>query len=417
MGKVLIVRYEGTPFAIRMSKVIRTILDAGWQCDVLIPRDGLGEVNVSREMGWDLSSKVRLFEFPTPSTLADRLSAKITSSACFGSRLFEDYLTQLLRLQEYNVVMVKDTYCLRRVFRSLQRARQDRTRVVCDMYENATAQAYDHLIGFGNWRSRVKTIGRALIPRIRRIERTYLPRCDHIFVVVEEAKSFIVRRYGLDPLRVSVVHNVEILNEFDQIENTDEPLVRNGEMLVSYVGGIGPHRGIGLLIDAVAKVATTPHPPLRLAIVGAKGKQKEELLKLCQARGLQDLVHVVGFLPHRAAMQWIKQTHIGVIPHADTEFIRTTVPNKLFQYMAAGAMCLVSHVGPLSRIVRETGCGLTFTPGSADSLASQLAVALQHPDQVRVMGAKGRVSAERRYRWELEGRLYTQYFSSLHVEE
>lgn len=414
-GKVLIIRYEGNPFAIRMSKVIKTILEAGLQCDVLIPQDGLGTVDVGREMGWDIASKVRLYEFPLLSSSPGILYNRITGGSLFGGQLFESYLTELLCCQEYDVIMVKDTQCLRRVFRARQRAGRDMTRIVCDMYENATAQLYDYTIRFGSWRQRLGAVGRALIPRLRKIEITYLPGCDHIFVVVEEMKEFLVRQYGLEPSRISVVHNVEILSEFDQIDDSDKPLVKDKELIISYVGGIAPHRGVEVLLDAMAKLDAASLPSFRLVIVGANEIQKRKLTEICEIKGIQKLVNIYGFLPHRAAMQWIKRTDIGVIPHADTEFIQTTIPNKLFQYMAAGAMCLVSDVGPLGRIVRSTNCGVTFSAGSADDLADQLTRVLQYPEQIHQMGANGRISCERHYRWEIEGQLYTSYFSDMLV--
>jgi len=413
MAKVLVVRYEGTPFAIRMSKVIRTILGVGWHCDILIPKEGMGEINVSREMGWDLERKTNLFEFPTPSTTAERLEAKLLGPRPLRDRLFQVYLTQMLRSREYDVVLVKDTLCLAQVFEAVRAADQREPVVVCDMYENATEQWYDHLIRFGTWRSRAATAIRASISRLRRVERACLPKCDHIFVVVEEARDYLVQRYRIQPSKISVVHNVEILSEFDRIPAPSQSLATNGEILISYVGGLGAHRGIEILIDSLPTVAARTHLPFRVAIVGARDKEKDDLMKLRMCRGLEEYVTIVGYVPHVAAMQWIKASQIGVIPHRDTGFVRTTIPNKLFQYMAARAMCVVADVGALGRIVRETGCGLTFRPGSAASLASQLEKALENPEQTRTMALKGRMKVESDYRWETEGELYAEYFSSL----
>jgi glycosyltransferase involved in cell wall biosynthesis len=414
MPKVLVIRFQGSPFHIRMSKVLRTILDSGWQCDILYAARGIGNTNVSKEMGRDLSAEVVLREFPAPDGRWAKLRRWITAEAVFGSQELEASLLATLRQQRYDLLWVKDSPCLPLVFRCLERAGQADTRVVCDMYENAAEQLRDSLLTFGDWRSRWVAHGLRLLPRVCAAEARFLPRCDRIFVVVEEIKSWLLDQYKLDPARLSVVHNVEILADFDQIKDIPLPL-KEEEPLLSFVGGFGVHRGIELLIEATRLVANCPHPPFRVALVGASRSEMTRLDKIIQDNGVQDHVTLVESQPHRVAMQWMKRSQIGLIPHLDTMHIRTTIPNKLFQYMAAGVGSIVSDVGPLGRIVRETGCGRLFRPGDAEELAAQISFALAHPDQMQQMGAKGRASAEQRYCWEVEGQEYARYLLALRV--
>lgn len=411
--RALIIRYEGMPFLIRMSKMLRTVLDCGWECDLLIPQGGVGKVNISKEVGRDLAQEVRIHEFPRPRPGIERLLAAAGGPGAIHDRYFRQTLQDLLTRNAYSVVVVKDTPPLRQVFAALQASGQALLPVMCDMYENASEQSYDMNIRYGSWQRRAITTLRREITRIRAIERTYLPRCDRIFVVVEEAKKFLVERYGLDPRRIAVVHNVEVLEEFDRLSDPSVPPATGGEFTISYVGSMGPHRGIELLLDAILRLGNMNTPPFRLVLVGVQPQHRARLEEVCAALGIQGRVQMVDFVPHPTAMQWIKRSHIGVIPHADTEFIRTTIPNKLFQYMAAGAPCVVSDVGPLGRIVRETGCGLAHDPGSAASLAAQIAVLLHDPALARGMGQRGRAAAEQRYRWELQGRQYEEYLDSL----
>lgn len=413
MPRVLVVRYEGQPFLIRMSKVIGTILDSGWECDILIPENGLGKTNVSKEMGHDLGERVRIFEFPVPGSRPARFWRSLTAATLLGSREFERRLTTLLAGEHYDLVWVKDTPTLPIVFRALARAGKPHIKVVCDMYENVTQLIYDDLIRFGNWRTRASARVRRLLPRLRAAEKAGLPRCDHIFVVVEEAKSFLVKRYGLDPSRITVVHNVEVLADFDRIEEEPLPIEREG-MLITYVGGFGAIRGLDTLIEAVGIVASRPHPPFHLALVGAPEPEIGRLAQLCRQAGIPEgVVTIFGFVPHRAAMRWIKQADLGIIPHVDTLQVRTTIPNKLFQYMASGVGCIVSDVGPLGRITRETECGLLFLAGSPHDLAGRITYAVEHPEEVQSLGAQGRAAAERRYCWEIEGQGYARYLASL----
>ena len=408
--RILIVRHEGPAFCIRMSKVIATMLDCGWECDVLMRRSSVAEINVAREMGRDLSTEVEIFKVRSSRRRITAYKKMISGQFLFGTRRFKRQLARLLSCRPYRLIWVKDSPCLALVFRSLQRAARAETRVVCDIYENALPYTYDRRVRYGTWRARLLTRAQRLLPRLEAAERTFLPKCDHVFVVVEETKGFLLDAYGLDPSRVSVVHNVEILDEFDSIQ--PGPPLAAGVALMSYVGGIAPHRGIEVLIEAVRIVAARPHSSFQLAIVGARDRQVEPLRARCKAKGVDDIVRVIPWVPHRVAMEWMKQSDVGIIPHADTAHIRTTIPNKLFQYMAAGVPCVVSDVGPLGRIVRETGCGCTFRPGSAEALAETVAFALSHRDELRAMGTRGRLAAQRWYRWEIEGQAYADYLTS-----
>jgi glycosyltransferase involved in cell wall biosynthesis len=412
--RVLIIRYEGTPFAIRMSKVIKNILDICWECDVLIPENGFGKVNVSKELGWDLSNEVRLLEFPVvKKNLRNKYWMRIIGYFPVVDRAFEEFLVNVLVNNPYTLIMVKDSHVLNHVFSALARTGGEHIPVVCDMYENASEQLFDSQIRFGSWIRKLLSIIRLSIPRVRRRERKYLPKCDHIFVVVQEAKDYILKNYPIIPSRVSVVHNVEILKDFDQIK---EPVVFPGifnKIQISYVGSLGPHRGIRLLIDAVKILSEIGQHAFHVHIVGANEKQLKELTTLCGQKGVQNLIHIEGYVTHRTAMQWIKSSNIGVIPHLDTTFIRTTIPNKLFQLMAAGSMCVVSDVGPLARIVNEAGCGLTFKAGSSNSLASTLLKAINNPNLISDFGAKGRAAVESRYHWEIEGQQYNKYLQHI----
>ena len=49
---------------------------------------------------------------------------------------------------------------------------------------------------------------------------------------------------------------------------------------------------------------------------------------------------------------------VGLVPHHADEAWNTTIPNKLFDYMAAGLPVISSDARPCARILRSTGAGL-----------------------------------------------------------
>lgn len=413
--RVLMIRYEGNPFAVRMSKTILTLLDAGYEIDILVPHGKKGISTYRSKSDRPLEELVNLHFFRTRLTLPWRVSKLLDKSMLQRDPAFESKLEQLVRTREYTAIVVKDSHKLPAVFRLLDRNGLATTPVVCDMYENVTEQTADYFIRFASFRRRMLTRLVLAVPRLRDAERRYLPRCDRIFVVVEETRRYLLDRYDLQPERVSVVENVELLEQFDAIETGDAfaDHLEPGSRLVSYVGSIGAHRGIETFLGGIAGLTRDQKKNTAFAIVGARENTRERIERMAKNLGIGEELRVLGYVSHDDAMRWIKRSQVGVIPHSDTPFIRTTIPNKLFQYMAAGALVLSCDVGPLGRIVRETDCGFVFPAHSADALAEKLALALEDDDVIATKGRNGRAAVDRVYSWEHQGAAYRDYFESL----
>ncbi|MEI6519760.1 MAG: glycosyltransferase family 4 protein [bacterium] len=417
MSKVLIIRTEGLPFRVRMSKVIWSILASDWECDILIPEGKLGNINIGREMGFDVSEKVRVLEYSKNKKFKSSMTKLFRgSSGVVCDKGLADYLEQLIKKVTYDVIMVKDTPALPIVFRILAKTGRKEIRVVCDMHENTPAYIYDSRIRFGNPYSRQMSILRGNVPELIAVERELLPQCDHIFVVIEEYKQHLIDKYGIEPARITVALNVEFLKFFDKIADEKLP-IQSDEVILSYIGGINPFRGLDLLIEVAGKLIKNNVPPFRIYVVGASLKRRKELKKLVVKFDAEKVLTIIDFVPHNTAMNWIRQSDFGIIPHRDTELIRTTIPNKLFQYMSASVPCIVSDVGPLGRIVKENNCGLTFIPEDKDDLERVLIYAITHCNELKLLGINGRNVVEKKYKWEIAEKGYRVYFSDVKDEK
>jgi glycosyltransferase involved in cell wall biosynthesis len=415
MPRALIVRAEGSPFGTRLARVIRTLRDEGWECDVVHAQGTLGRSDPTA-VGRDLREEVHLYEFPAPRGVVTKILQQMTGSGYFGSERMRQLIRQLVTRTEYQLILVKDSPALVSVFDVLDGCNRAGVPVICEMVEPRVAQAYDSLIRYGTWATRLSAHVRRILPKLRDAERVYLPRCERVFVVCDEMKEWLTDNYPIESSKVSVVQNVEILSVFDA--TSAEGVPRRFAPRISFVGTFGPHRGVELLIEAAGMVRRRGGTgEFRLSIVGASRDEMQRLDRLCRSYGVGDIAELSPYVAHPLAMEWIKQTDIGVIPHLDTPGIRTTVPFKLFQYMAAGAACIVSDVGPLGRIVRETGAGLAFKAGSTSDLADKIHDLLMHPDRARAMGDKGRRTSEERFNWETESRAYADCFRWLERAE
>ena len=95
----------------------------------------------------------------------------------------------------------------------------------------------------------------------------------------------------------------------------------------------------------------------------------------------------------------VAEADVGLVPHHATDSWNTTIPYKLFGYMAAGLAVITSDAAPAARIVRETGAGAVYPYDDPEALAARFAQLA--PAAVRTdCGQRGRAAVQERYHWE-----------------
>jgi len=228
------------------------------------------------------------------------------------------------------------------------------------------------------------------------VERYCLTRVDRVWVVIDEMADRLVR-LGVSPDRIDLVSNTPPR----QRAEADPPARTHpagGPVTIVYLGLLEVPRGLGELIDAVA-LLRDDGLPVRCTIVG-KGRDADLFHRQARALGLGDeRIRFLGYVDRETAMAAVRDADIGVLPHRMNEAWNTTIPNKLFDYMAEALPVISSSVAPFARIVRETEAGEVFEAGNARSLADAIR-RLADAERRAACGAAGRRAILGRYHWE-----------------
>jgi glycosyltransferase involved in cell wall biosynthesis len=141
----------------------------------------------------------------------------------------------------------------------------------------------------------------------------------------------------------------------------------------------------------------------KLDLVG-DGRDLDEFRSASVRLGLrQDQVKFHGRLAHDQALAVVGRAHVGLVPHRATPSWNSTIPNKLFDYMAAGLAVVSSDAIPAARVVRDTGAGLVFRSGDGRDLAEHLLKLLNLPAWDRYRQA-GQEAVRSQYNWEVDTR-------------
>ena len=79
------------------------------------------------------------------------------------------------------------------------------------------------------------------------------------------------------------------------------------------------------------------------------------------------------------------------------EEYKTTYPNKVFDYMAAGRPVVLAIDGVIREVVESADCGIFAAPGNTEEVAEAIRKLAANPEQSRAMGLKGRKYLEENF--------------------
>jgi glycosyltransferase involved in cell wall biosynthesis len=378
--RVLYVWDDEYPWDVRTEKVCAALLEHG--CDVHL---------VARNPRWAPECE-RLPEgfvhrMPPWRALGRTLDAALAFPAFFNPR-WVALLSRTIRDVRPDVVIVRD---LPLCPTALHVARKFGLPIVLDMAEN-----YPALIRSTWDAGRHSLIDYAVRnpAAVAAVERYCVRRVDRVLVVIEESGERLVRDLGVPAEHIDVVSNTPARA---RAEHPTRPLRGDRPLEVAYLGLFEIPRGIGELVSAAAKLRG--RIPVRLTLVG-DGRDGELFRAQAADLGLTgDQIVFTGYLPHGDALAVVARADVGVVPHHAVEAWNTTIPNKLFDYMAAGLAVITSDAAPAARIVRATGAGEVFRAGDAGDLAHAIE-RLADPQHCADAAHAGREAILRQYHWE-----------------
>lgn len=243
------------------------------------------------------------------------------------------------------------------------------------------------------------------------IEQRCVKSVNHIIVVVKEQKDRLIK-LGVPDDKITVVMNTEDLEVFDNVEIIS--LDYRDNFVISYVGGFGQHRGIDAAIKAMPKILDKI-PNAILLLVGGKGsgKYEEELKKLCKNLKVENNVAFTGWVDFNYVPSYIALSDVGLVPHYASGHTNTTIPHKIFQYMAMKKPVIVTDAKPLKRIVEETKCGIVVPSGDYNKMAEAIIGLHEDKKWARKLGKNGRRAVEVKYNWEEEAKKLISLYEEL----
>ncbi len=232
------------------------------------------------------------------------------------------------------------------------------------------------------------TVNRTAIGRVvvRALERVAIPRCAAVITVSEGIAKRIHDEYSLRSTPI-------VLRNFADVRACPDPPPANtslrgrfgigGDPLVLHQGAAVPQRGCETLVRAVSLI-----DDLHVVFMGdGDAGTAARLVKLGTEAGIAHRVHFAASVPLDEVLHLTREADVGVsLLTPSCENHRLALPNKVFEYAAAGVPVIVSAIPELTRLVERHSLGWAVDPHDVGSVARGLRTALERRGDVRLRG-------------------------------
>lgn len=247
-------------------------------------------------------------------------------------------------------------------------------RVVYDVHE-----LHLSTLEYAPRRSRAKELGLRVLAAVAR-------RSSDAFVTAWPA---ITRQFP--PTRTVEVLNYPLTEEFP-----DGTRAAGGSDVI-YVGIITRARGLMEMIEAAGRLRS---PEGRLVLMGRFESSELEQ----QARALPGWARVeyVGWLDRRDVADRLGTARAGIVLFHRLGNHMEALPNKLFEYMAAGLPVIASDFPYWRELLGPLGCALFVDPLDAAQIAAAMDELISDEVRAREMGERGAVAVREGLNWEHE---------------
>ena len=228
----------------------------------------------------------------------------------------------------------------------------------------------------------------------RAVEGRFIHRADAVLTVGDAIADRLAAAYGI--ARPTVLYNAPAPPPpggagagrgglRDALGLPDD-----GRVVVLYQGLLRAGRGLPALVEAARRV-----DGVRLAVVG-EGELWDEIGRLGAALGDRFRLH--PFVPPDALAALTPGADLGAcLIEPLTESLRLSVPNKLFEYLAAGVPVVASPLPEIARVVGQ-GVGVLADPADPGAVADALRRALDPDARAAWAGRTADVLAP--YAWD-----------------
>ncbi len=244
---------------------------------------------------------------------------------------------------------------------------------------------------------------------------TLANRCNHHVIAVSSSiRTFLCRKEGVSPQKVSVIYNSVDLNRFSP---RPDPRAREearhkwglpaDALIVGGVGRLHYQKNYPLFLEVAAQVCE--RVPQALFVIAGEGSERDGLVEMSRTLGLADRVRFLGFVKEMPELYECLDLLLLTSHFEGT-------PLTVLEAMAMGVPVVASEVDGVAEVLEHNRDGLLAPPGRGEVFVTEVCRVLQDRDLWRRLSRTGQEKARRHYSAEAMVRqveaLYLQYLEN-----
>jgi len=241
--------------------------------------------------------------------------------------------------------------------------------------------------------------GGAVDARIAAIERQGLLEADRVIAVSHFTKRRIAECYGIDPGKVSVVHNAVSRGEAAGTTGESKPF---GGKIVLFLGRITHQKGPGAFVEAAAKVLRVL-PDVTFVMAGS-GDLMPRMIERAAELGLGSRFLFTGFLRGEEVERMYALSDLYVMPSVSEPFGIAPL-----EAMRADVPVIISRQSGVAEVLHHA---LQVDFWDVDELAGKICAVLSYEALAREMVERGREELET-ITWERAARLIEDVYEKV----
>lgn len=202
---------------------------------------------------------------------------------------------------------------------------------------------------------------------------------------------------------------------FQDTTNVNVSTYKSDDFLISYVGGVWHHQGVGFLMEAFKKVNKL-RPDTKLLIAGnydTLSPNKTDVLSLAKELDILDNVILPGWVGTEEVRSILYASDLLVIAQTNDVFAQAGLPTKLAEYAACRKPILATKVGDVPAYFKDKYNGLLCEPSDVNSMADAILYAVDNPKEMKSISYKAFETANTYFDYKTNGIIIYNKLKSL----
>jgi glycosyltransferase involved in cell wall biosynthesis len=227
-----------------------------------------------------------------------------------------------------------------------------------------------------------------LIGLARWVENFLYRRATHLLVNSPAYRDYLLGK-GVPDEKITVIANgvdPDMFTPESDGRSFRDELALGDKFVITYAGALGMANDIDTILRAAARLRGETR--IRILLVG-DGKERANLQAKAKQFELANLVFV-GTRSKAQMADVLAASDACIATLKNIPMFRTTYPNKVFDYMAAGRPTLLAIDGVIRQVVDAAGGGIFVPPGDDRALAAAAQALCDDRARGRAMGLAAR---------------------------